>query len=80
MYCTYCGQEFSRAEHLERHILTRKLCRSYIAAPRPSITDADYSLLCRYQCETLQVRNVSFILWATVSGLLSASRQRFAPN
>jgi hypothetical protein len=25
VFCTYCGQSFTRDEHLERHILTRKL-------------------------------------------------------
>lgn len=24
VFCTYCGQSFTRDEHLERHILTRK--------------------------------------------------------
>lgn len=25
VFCTYCGQSFTRDEHLERHILTRTL-------------------------------------------------------
>lgn len=25
VFCTYCGQSFTRDEHLERHILTRML-------------------------------------------------------
>lgn len=32
VFCTYCGQPFFRAEHLKRHILTRKsglLCCCY---------------------------------------------------
>jgi hypothetical protein len=24
VFCTYCGQSFTRDEHLERHILTRE--------------------------------------------------------
>lgn len=26
LYCVHCGQGFSRAEHLDRHLLTRKCC------------------------------------------------------
>ena len=52
MYCTYCGQEFSRAEHLERHVLTRK---SYLVTRLPpsnaaqdiKITAPAYSRLTR---------------------------------
>jgi hypothetical protein len=30
VFCTYCGQSFTRDEHLERHILTRESLPSIV--------------------------------------------------
>ncbi len=84
MYCTYCGQAFSRAEHLERHVITRKSgahllyplifylrCWRLVATFRPYLDIVHLATLTplRYQREAVQMCKVPFLLRAAVSRL-----------
>ena len=64
VFCTYCGQAFTRDEHLERHILTRESDENLSRVDRWSSSllefranarngQANCSNLSRYQCEAL---------------------------
>src|SRR5690242_10501160 len=61
VFCTYCGRSFARNEHLERHVLTRRL------VPVPSLLQKLIFGACRHQSETVQVCDLLQLLHAMVS-------------
>ncbi|KAK8156443.1 hypothetical protein BKA80DRAFT_281549 [Phyllosticta citrichinensis] len=60
VFCTYCGQSFTRDEHLERHILTRAL--AFLLFPTPANL-----FLARHQREALQMLHLPHVLRPAVS-------------
>ena len=69
VFCTYCGQSFTRDEHLERHILTRRL-------PSPvqccNLTRLTADVVARYQCQAVQMLHLPHVVRETVSRLATA--------
>lgn len=58
VFCTYCGQSFTRDEHLERHILTREGNFFYVA----TCVHCMLTLRTRYQCQAVQMFHLSYEL------------------
>lgn len=59
-FCTYCGQSFTRDEHLERHILTRETFHSLSVSVHQG--DANYDGAFRHKCQTIQMLDMSYEL------------------
>lgn len=51
VFCTYCGQRFSRGEHLERHVLTRTLHLFCIHSFRDKLITSIDTNVKPYKCE-----------------------------
>jgi hypothetical protein len=68
VFCVYCGRAFSRHEHLQRHVLTRKL--KLQLRPSPNITNIVLSLTCasppRYQDPAVQMCHLPYFIYAPV--------------
>lgn len=64
VFCTYCGNSFTREEHLERHILTREQLMVIFGL---SLTDF------RYQYQTVQMLHVSHVVRSSVSNSMHCS-------
>lgn len=63
VFCTYCGQSFTRDEHLERHILTRK-CTTMPVVSTLQVTNL--LPLHRHKCKTFQMLHLSYELCSPV--------------
>jgi len=73
VFCTYCGHSFTRDEHLERHILTRK----------SSSTDTLSPLLInhiRHQCQAFQVLHLPHVVCSPRSSSKTLHRSRPRPK
>jgi hypothetical protein len=62
VWCTYCGQEFSRAEHLDRHVMTR----TYI--PRPFYFADRNLLILRAQIPMSSHSSVRLVIFHSKDG------------
>jgi hypothetical protein len=58
VFCTYCGQSFTRDEHLERHILTRKYCSQEWLSNAMTAADASP----RHKCEAIQMFYLPYVV------------------
>lgn len=61
VFCTYCGQSFTRDEHLERHILTRTCLSPPLPAKHSSVIHR-LTIPNRYQCQTVQMLYLPHVL------------------
>ena len=66
VFCTHCGQSFTRDEHLERHIVTRTSIFDNITNNH----QADRTW--RYQCEALQMFYLSHVLCQKVRSTMKS--------
>jgi hypothetical protein len=58
VWCTYCGKAFSRAEHLDRHVMTRKCLFC--------LNRFQFLTSNRYQCQAIQMSNLLLLFQKTV--------------
>ncbi|KAF1992410.1 hypothetical protein K402DRAFT_416076 [Aulographum hederae CBS 113979] len=61
VFCTYCGQKFSRAEHLDRHVLTHtnlkpfKCSTCHFSFKRRDLLQRHYTLIHKQQTESTSI-------------------------
>lgn len=55
VFCTYCGREFGRAEHLQRHILTRQYLHWPLIVLESSNTPLSDTKVRPFSCEICHI-------------------------